>query len=242
MAPDAPLALVTRPADRAGALAARLEAAGWRTLRWPLLEIVDLAPPDAPPEAQAVLATSASALRRATGDARPMLCVGDATAAAARAAGFVDVRSAGGDSAALAALARACLDPGAGPLVFLRGETVAGDLTGALRAAGFAVLDRVVYATRDAGPPPAPVAAALAAGAVALAAFYSPRSAAAFARHAPAFVAGLRATTAVAISAAAAAPLAGLGFGRLRVADAPDGAAMLRTVEASHPRRDPRPT
>ena len=236
MPPDAPLALVTRPAARAGALVARLEARGWRTLRWPLLEIVDLAPPAIPDGAQAVLATSASALRRATGDARPMLCVGDATADAARAAGFADVRSAGGDSAALAGLARASLDPHAGPLVFLRGETVAGDLAGALRAAGFTVLERVVYAARDAGPPPAPVAAALAAGAVALAAFYSPRSAATFARHAPAFAAGLRATTAVAISDAAAAPLAGLGFGRLRVAAAPDGAAMLQAVDASHPR------
>ena len=51
----------------------------------------------------------------------PALAVGDATAAAARAAGFADVASAGGNVADLALLVRRRLEPEAGALVHSRG-------------------------------------------------------------------------------------------------------------------------
>jgi uroporphyrinogen-III synthase len=81
---------------------------------------------------------------------KPVLTVGDATAQAARAAGFADVRSADGDVSALAALARRTLAPDAGKLVHIGGDHIAGDLAGELRAAGFTIERRIAYAARAA--------------------------------------------------------------------------------------------
>jgi uroporphyrinogen-III synthase len=234
-----PVVLLTRPERESAALAAALGAEGWRPMIWPLL---DIRPTGAVPDlagAQAVLFTSRNAVAATPPAALPALCVGAATAEAARAAGFAEVRSAGGDAAALAAAVRATLDPAAGPLAFPRGETVAGDLAGALRAAGFALRETVVYAAAPASAAPPEIAAALAAGAVRAAAFYSPRTAAAFAALAGPWRAGLAATGAAAISAAAAAPLAGLGFRAVRVAERPDGAAMRAALSRLRPGAGP---
>ncbi|MBK8543629.1 MAG: uroporphyrinogen-III synthase [Caulobacteraceae bacterium] len=76
-----------------------------------------------------------------------VLAVGDVTAAAAREAGFNDVRSANGDVRSLAALAKAQLDPAKGKLIHIAGDHVAGDLGGDLRAAGFSVDWRLAYAS-----------------------------------------------------------------------------------------------
>jgi uroporphyrinogen-III synthase len=227
---SAPAVLLTRSAEDAAPMAARLAAEGWRPLVWPVLEIrptgarVDLT------GAQAVLFTSRRAVAATAAAAIPALCVGAATAAAAQAAGFAPARAADGDAAALAALVAATLDPADGPLVFPRGETVAGDLAGALRARGFAVAETVVYAAAPAAAAPPDLAAALGAGAVRAATFWSPRGAAAFAALAAPWRAGLAATEAVAISAAAAGPLAGLGFAAVAVAARPDAAAMAAAL------------
>jgi uroporphyrinogen-III synthase len=237
VAPPRPLVLVTRPAAQAAREAEALARMGCAALPWPVLEIAILPPPDGLGEAQAVLASSANAFAGVRGDARPAFCVGAATAQAARAAGFANARSAAGDSADLAALVAASLDPAAGPLLFLRGETVAGDLTGALRDRGFAVREHVAYAARPTGPPPAAVAQALSGGALAAALFYSPRSASAFAAQAAPFRDGLGATTAVCISANAAAPVAEVGFGAVVVAQAPDAQATRAALAAAVLRR-----
>jgi uroporphyrinogen-III synthase len=226
-----PTVLVTRPAGEAGPFAARLSAAGWRPLLWPLLEIV---PSTADPDlegAQAALLTSANAARAVAGrlgSRRPRaLCVGAATARAAEAAGFAaETPEAAGDGAALAAWAAARLDPADGPLVFLRGAEVAGDPAGALRGAGFAVREQVVYAARPATAAPPAVDAALRAGEVDAAAFFSPRAAATFAALSAPWRAGLAGASAAAISPAAAGPLAGLGFARVTVAARPDAASV----------------
>ena len=87
---------------------------------------------------------------------RLVLTVGDATAEAAREAGFNDVRSADGDVNALVALAKRELDPARGKLIHIAGDHVAGDLGGELRAAGFSVERRLAYASVAAAPlPPA---------------------------------------------------------------------------------------
>jgi len=232
---SAPAILLTRPQAESTALAQTLAPLGWRPLIWPLIAIETTG---AAPElggAQAVIFSSANAARRAHPAPIPALCVGAATARAAREAGFADVRDAGGDAAALLALALGALSPGDGAVIFARGETVAADLAGALRAAGFTVRESVVYAARQASAAPPKIAAALAAGAVAAAAFYSPRTAQIFARFAAPWRAGLGACAAVAISAAAAAPLRGLGFGRLLTAARPDGPAMLRAIADARP-------
>ena len=232
---SAPRILLTRPRADSAALAQDLAAQGWRPLIWPLIEIETIAPSPDLRGAQAVIFSSANAARRAAPAAITALCVGAATARAARDAGFADVRAADGDAAALVRLACDALSPGRGPVVFARGETVAADIAGALRAAGFTVREAALYAARPATDAPPEIAAALGGGGVAAAAFYSPRTAQAFARLAAPWRAGLGACAAVAISANAAAPLAALGFGRILTADSSDAGAMLRAIAAARP-------
>lgn len=227
----APTVLVTRPAGEAGPFAARLSAAGWRPILWPLLEIAPTGEPPDLADAQAALLTSANAARAVAGrlvNLRPRaLCVGAATARAAEAAGFAaETPGAAGDGAALAAWAAARLDPADGPLVFLRGAEIAGDPAGDLRAAGFTVREQVVYAARPATAAPPAVDAALREGTVDAAAFFSPRAAATFAALSAPWRAALAGASAAAISPAAARPLSGLGFARVTAAARPDAAAV----------------
>jgi uroporphyrinogen-III synthase len=233
---DGPGVLITRPEPQGRALAAALAVEGWRPILWPLMTVEGLVAPDLL-GAQAVLLTSANAARLTPPAAIPALCVGAATARAAREAGFDDVRSADGDAAALAALARAMLDPSAGPVAFPHGETVAGDLADRLRAAGFVVVEQTVYLTVPARAAPPDVAEALRRGEAAAALFYSPRTARIFADLSADWREGLARTTAVAISAAAAGPLGGLGFAAVRVADRPDDAAMRGALAATRPKK-----
>ena len=147
--------LVTRPREDAESLIAALAIRAIEALveplmeiHWQALEALNLA------GVQAVLCTSANgvrALARASGERRaPLLAVGDATAARARAEGFDRVESAGGDVRDLARLATARLRPENGPLLHVAGNVVAGDLAGLLCARGFAVERRVLYEARAA--------------------------------------------------------------------------------------------
>lgn len=101
---------------------------------------------------QALLATSANGVRAlihhqpdAAALNLPVLCVGDATADAARQAGFFRIGSAGGDVESLAALVRDTLSPPAGRLVHVAGRARTGDLAARLAPAGFAVTVEVLY-------------------------------------------------------------------------------------------------
>lgn len=179
--------LLTRPREDAEPLAAELRRAGHEVLIEPMLEIRPL--PDARLDlggVQAALLTSANGARAlAAATARrdlPVCAVGDATARAARSAGFADVASADGDVGALAALVRARLDPAAGRLLHVAGSAVAGDLSGALADAGFAVDRAVLYEARKAAALSPACRAALKDGRLDAALFFSPRSAAAFVR------------------------------------------------------------
>lgn len=88
--------LVVRPEPGAAATAAKLRALGHEPIVVPLLatEALDWQPPERPPDA--VIITSAAAVRHAGPAAAalhdaPLFCVGEATAAAARSAGWRDV-------------------------------------------------------------------------------------------------------------------------------------------------------
>ena len=70
-------------------------------------------------------------------------CVGDRTALVAKAAGF-QVQSAGADADALVALILS--ERSAGPLLFLRGQEVAGNIENSLNTAGTETLSSIVYA------------------------------------------------------------------------------------------------
>ncbi|BAI71041.1 uroporphyrinogen III synthase [Azospirillum sp. B510] len=142
--------LVTRPAEDAEPLVRRLEALGHDTAVEPMLSMVWLDGPEPDlSDVQALLFTSANGVRayskRTSRRDRPVHAVGDATARAARAAGFTMVDSASGDVYALAGRVRALRDPSAGTLLHVAGSKVAGDLAGLLGAAGFMLRRSVMY-------------------------------------------------------------------------------------------------
>jgi uroporphyrinogen-III synthase len=231
-------ALVTRPGEEAASLTAALAIRAIEALVEPLMEIhwqipeaFDLA------GVQAILCTSANgvrALAQASGERGvPLLAVGDATAARARAEGFGSVGSAGGDVADLARLAAARLRSQDGALLHVAGNVVAGDLVGLLRAQGFTVERRVLYEARAAAALSPAAIDSLRAGTIAFTLFFSPRTAAIFARLAG--VAGVdeccARVTAVSISGAADAALAGLPWHDRRIAERPNQPALLDALD-----------
>ena len=231
-------ALVTRPREESESLAAALATRGVEALVEPLMEVHYQAPKARGlGGVQAILCTSANgvrALARASGErGLPVFAVGDSTAAQARAAGFGAVESAGGDVGDLARLAASRLHPQDGPLLHVAGNVVAGDLVGLLRARGFTVERRVLYQTRAAAALSPAAIASLRAGAIAFALFFSPRTAAIFARLAA--IAGVAECcvriTALSISAGADAALASLPWHDRRIAERPNQPAMLSVLD-----------
>jgi uroporphyrinogen-III synthase len=157
--------LITRPEPDALKLRAVLEEVGHEAVVEPLLSLsfddadaVDL------DGAQALIATSRNALRalkapkagpvggRMLAEVRhlPLFAVGRATAAEARALDFETVVTGAGTAAELVAHIVSVLDPAAGVLVHLAGDTLAHDLAGELEAHGFRVRQPVVYRMRPA--------------------------------------------------------------------------------------------
>lgn len=231
-------ALVTRPREEAEALAAALGARGVEAVVEPLIEIRyrDAATLDLT-GVQAVLCTSANgvrALARATA-ARgpPLLAVGEASAGRARTEGFTAVASAGGDVADLVRLVAARLRPQDGPLLHIAGSVVAGDLVGVLRRRGFDVERRVLYEARPAAALSPATAQALRSSTIDFALFFSPRTAALFARLAA--VAGAaescRAIAALSISRAADAALGDLRWRDRCIAERPNQPALLDALD-----------
>lgn len=149
---------ITRAEPEASASAARVRAMGAEPILAPLLSIEPVRFDTNMSGVQALVFTSSNGVRAfaaASGDrGHPVLAVGDATAEAARSAGFTDVRSADGDVTALAALAQTKLNPRAGKVLHISGAHVAGDLAGALSHAGFEADHRIAYEARAASSLP----------------------------------------------------------------------------------------
>lgn len=225
--------LVTRPEPGAAETAARLSAMGWQPILAPALVLTPL-PFTRPPQAQALLLPSRAAARALTPWKTPVICVGAATADAARAQGFSDIRAAEGDAAALAALCAETLRPADGPLLLTVGAGYSLELTAALRARGFRVIRRVVYAAAEALRLPEAAGDALRDGEVSHALFFSPRSAACSLRALVASGLGdvLGGVEAIAISPRVAAALEGLRWRRIRAARRPDQDHILELLGA----------
>ena len=207
---------VTRAEPGASRTAARLTALGFEPVVAPLLAIRPLTPIVDLTGVAALAFTSvngvtAFAALNAVRD-KPVFAVGDATAEAARASGFTDVRSASGDARALARLIAeaefrgAVLAPGAAEPA----ADLAASLAGVVEVRALAVYEAVETGV----PAPAGFDAVL---------VHSPRAARALAMHAWA----LDDRLAVAISAAAAEPLEDLGLREIRIADTPTDAALI---------------
>ncbi|MBN9431561.1 MAG: uroporphyrinogen-III synthase [Bosea sp.] len=225
--------LVTRPQPEAERTAAELVRRGHEPVLAPLL-VTELLPAPAFSTPAALLFTSANGVRAvaswpAERVARsvPALCVGERTAAAARAAGFADVRSADGDGEDLARLARTVLDPRAGPLLHPTVASPARDLAALLGGGGFTVETVEAYRMSEAEALPAAIGTALRAGTIDGVLLYSRRTAETFARLTEALRPHLAAMPLYCLSAEVAA---GAGSGKRLVADAPNEAALLALV------------
>lgn len=235
--------LLTRPLDESRALAERLEVEGLEPLIWPLTRIVPTtATLKVPFQTGGLLFTSANGVRAfaALSPRRdlPALCVGEATAAVARKVGFLNCFSADGDARELADLARRS---GIRSFLHPRGRDAAGNLKAWLAETGQQVTEAVLYCAEKTGPPPAPIAAALSRGDVALITAWSPRGACILAGHLAAAGAPLVRTTLLAISSAAARPLETLEFHRILIAESPDASAMLAAIRAESRSYSPEP-
>ncbi len=228
--------LVTRPQPEAAGTAAALAAQGHEVMLAPMLETVLLPPPDAPPRPAGLLFTSANAVRAVAAwppallqKDVPAFTVGDRTAAMAADAGFTRLRSADGDSAALAALVMAEFSPKAGPLLYPTIAHPAGELAGRLTGAGFTVETIEAYRMVAADALPAEVAAALAAETLDGVLLYSRRTAETFLALAGPLRPHLAALLFYCLSADVAAPLA---TGLVRIAARPTEAALLAMLGA----------
>ncbi|MFN8981972.1 MAG: uroporphyrinogen-III synthase [Alphaproteobacteria bacterium] len=220
--------LLTRPEPGAAETARAVAALGWQPVLAPALTLTVL-PFTPPARCQAIIITSRAAARALPIQPLPVIAVGEASAAEARARGFAEVRAAAGDAQALAALIGATLKPEAGTLCLAVGEGYALDLAQALRAKGFRVLRRIVYAARPNTALPGNVRDALRAGDIHAAVFTSPRSAQETMRLLR--DAGLdkasRNMIAIAFSPRIATALESLTWGEIRIAARPDHAALL---------------
>lgn len=229
--------LVTRPDEDASGLARVLEAMGHQAIASPLLAIhylPDVALPQ--DDWQALLVTSANGVRALAQHPQAMLlkavlvcAVGEASATAAREAGFARVSAATGDVEALSALVVRELKPEGGPLLHVAGSVVAGDLKGALEDHGFRVTRAVLYEARVAERLPEAARAAIVAETVDGVLLYSPRTAATFAALVEAEGLGehIRGIRAYCLSAAVGAALGHLAFAAIEVAETPTQDALL---------------
>jgi uroporphyrinogen-III synthase len=229
--------LITRPREDAAALAEKLRARGHEVLVEPMLEIrfvqgakIDLS------GVQAVLFTSANGARAfAAAETRrdlPAFCVGDTTAAAARAAGFTRVESAAGNVEALANLVLQKLKPADGVLLHAAAGVVAGDLAGLLKRDGFETRRAVLYSAEPATALTPPTAAALKARQVDMVIFFSARTAETFVRlvRAAGLAGSLSKTVALGLSAQVNEAAIGLPWGMMEAARQPQEADVIRAV------------
>jgi uroporphyrinogen-III synthase len=181
--------LVTRPEPDATRQAMLLAARGHEPVLAPLLAIETAT--EMPLEldgAQALIVTSRNALRAlathrelAASLQLSLFAVGEATAKAAAELGFAKVVSGPGTGEGLSRLIADALDPNAGALVHLSGETVAFDLKSALQAKGFTLRQPVLYRAVAATRLPESALALLNAGELDGVILMSPRTAAIFA-------------------------------------------------------------
>ncbi len=218
-----PAILLTRPADGSARFAKALRArlGDVPVVVSPVLKIV---PTGAQPDVSdnpVVLFSSRNGVVHCGISPAPgqvALCVGDATAQAARAAGFQAVSAQGN----VHDLARLIVDRANGrPLLHIRGRHSAGDLAVDLAKQGLTLRETVVY-DQETQPLSDTAQALLAGSQPVIAPLFSPRSAASLAAqgpwHAPLYLA------AISEAVAGVAPEPHIA---LRVAQAPDQAAML---------------
>jgi uroporphyrinogen-III synthase len=241
--------LITRPAPDALSLEAALEKRDIEATLEPLLsvsfddgEAVDLE------GAQALIATSRNALRALEGrpvlveaQGLPLFAVGKATSAQARSVGFEVVVTGAGTASALVAQIVSVLEPAAGLIVHLAGDTLAGNIKSELEAHGFRVRAPVVYRMRAATALSEDTIEQLAMSEIDGVILLSPRTASIYAdlirRHGLGSVA--RGLVHFCLSEAVAKRLQPLGSVKAEVAAAPRLEEVLALIEAAAAQSQP---
>jgi uroporphyrinogen-III synthase len=144
--------IVTRPEPDGSREAALLTARGHLPVLAPLLKIEFSNTPLELTGAQALIATSRNAIRALSAHPQRdeavklrLFAVGEATTDEARKLGFGDVVTGPGTATELGVLIARCVRPERGPLVHLAGDTLAFDLSSALKLQGFTVRKALAY-------------------------------------------------------------------------------------------------
>ncbi len=235
--------LVTRPDPDGAETAAALRALGHEVLRQPLLRIEPVANAElgSGPWGAVVMTSANAAVAIASHPCRdrlirlPAFVVGRRTAAAARAAGFAEVRSADGDVAGLAAVVAGAMSDPTLPVLYLAGEDRVGDLEGRLAAQGLSVRTAVVYRAVMEARLDAAICAALAQGRIDGVLHYSRRSAEAFvaAAEAAGLSAAARRCRHLCISPAVAATLTAAGAKQVVAAERPNQQSLFDRLAGS---------
>jgi uroporphyrinogen-III synthase len=233
--------LVTRPEPGATRTRARLAAAGFEPVVLPLTEIVPLEAGLPEGDVAALVVSSANAVRSAPAGLvsllsnTPVFAVGDETAAAARAAGFADVRSSAGHAADLERDIAAGV-PVKARLAYLCGRVRLDTLEAELAAGGFDVIGIETYDTAERLPRPEELTALDTGGPVAAALLYSARGAACLARLvSPRAGTIFRDTAFICISPRVARELAVVASGSVLAAETPDENAMFGLLRKPGP-------
>lgn len=212
---------VTRAEPGATRTAGRLMVLGFQPVVVPLLALRFLTPVLDMTGIKALTFTSVNGVASfsALSSERnlPVFAVGDTTAQTARDSGFSQVQSASGDLSALATLIQRTGQ--SGPMLHPVAREPAGDLS-ALVGAAITIRSVPVYETIETEPSTPPAFDAVL--------IHSPRAARALAKTLSGIAMGD--TRAVAISLAAAEPLAGLDLTQIRIADAPNETAMIAAL------------
>jgi uroporphyrinogen-III synthase len=236
--------LVTRPEPGASRTAARLVSTGFDPVVVPLTEIVPLAPAFPDGDVAAVVVSSASAVRSAPAgfisllSDKPVFAVGDETATAAGAAGFVNVRSSAGSAADLSRDVAAGV-PAKARLAYLCGRARLDTLEAELAEVGFDVVSVETYDTAERLPGLAELGT-LDAGPVDAALVYSAKGAACLARLvSPRAGTIFRDTAFICIAPRVAKKLAAVASGSVLAAETPDENAMFELLRK--PGHDPAP-
>lgn len=230
--------LVTRPKEDSSALQQELRRRGIEVVLDPMLVIRRMEDAAIDLEGvQGLLFTSSNGVRAFeklnSERGLPAWCVGDETARTARAAGFTEVHCAAGDVDALANYVIAHSQPVNGRMVHIAGSVSAGDLSGALLAAGFSV-DRIpLYEAVPTTLLSEDTKNAFRHGFLGAALFFSPRTAATFVSLAKAV--GLedacRTVDAYCLSAGVAQRVGELPWRRIVIAAEPTRAALLAALD-----------
>jgi len=174
--------LITRGQDQGRDFAADLEQAGFKTCHAPMIEIVAQGFDDFSPAIDALIITSANALKMIGADQlsglihMPIFTVGVQTKRAAKSAGFKTIHSADGDVSDLVTLInqhKVSLTS----IGYLRGKNVSADMSDLLSPLGIAVQERVCYAAKPASAIASEAVEKMTAGEVQAVTFFSKRTA-----------------------------------------------------------------